>query len=100
MSQLNIWSYELPDPDIADMARHAENFIGNVIGWSDFYDPADAGIKKVEPSAARDGKLSSFSCHVKKTSCGWTWLLLAFLVDYNSFYSVHFSSQRLQRFGN
>jgi len=53
MSQLNIWSYELPASDIADMGRHAENFIGNVIGWSDFYDPADAGIKKIEPSVAR-----------------------------------------------
>ena len=57
MSQLNIWSYELPASDIADMARHAENFLGNVIGWSDFYDPADTGIKKIEPSVARTGKL-------------------------------------------
>ena len=67
MSQLNIWSYELPASDIADMARHAENFIGNVIAWSDFYDPADAGIKKIQPSVARTGKLSFLSCHVKKT---------------------------------
>lgn len=61
ISQLNIWSYELPASDIAGMARHAENFVGNVIGWSDFYDPADAGIKKIEPSVARTGKLQHFS---------------------------------------
>lgn len=61
MSQLNIWSYELLASDIADMGRHAENFIGNVIGWSDFYDPADDGIKKIKPSVARTGKLQQFS---------------------------------------
>ena len=97
MSQLNIWSYELPASDIADMARHAENFIGNVIGWSDFYDPADAGIKKIEPSAARTGKLSCLSCHVTKTSYGRIRLLLAFLADFAQSIS---SSQRLHSFGN
>lgn len=60
MSQLNIWSYEVSSSDIADMARHAENYVGNVIGWSDFYDGADSGIKKIEPSVARTGKLSCF----------------------------------------
>ncbi|KAJ7371254.1 hypothetical protein OS493_027368 [Desmophyllum pertusum] len=58
MSQMNVWSYELPEKDIADMARHANSLIGNVVGWSDFYDPADVGIYKITPSAARTGELS------------------------------------------
>ena len=62
MSQLNVWSYELPAQDIADMARHADNNIGNVIAWSDFYDGADDGIKKTSPSTARTGKLSFHHC--------------------------------------
>lgn len=66
MSQLNIWSYEVSASDIADMARHAENYVGNVIGWSDFYDGADSGIKKIEPSVARTGKLSCRECHINK----------------------------------
>ncbi|XP_068719046.1 sushi, von Willebrand factor type A, EGF and pentraxin domain-containing protein 1-like [Montipora capricornis] len=53
MSQLNIWNYELGAQDIADMARHSENIIGNVVAWSDFYGPADTGIEKIQPSAAR-----------------------------------------------
>lgn len=64
MSQLNIWSYEVSASDIADMARHAENYVGNVIGWSDFYDGADSGIKKIEPSVARTGKLSCRECYI------------------------------------
>ena len=55
MSQMNVWSYELPASDIADMAKHTENIIGNVVAWSDFYDPADSGIKKTKPSSARSG---------------------------------------------
>ena len=60
LSQLNIWSYELSASDIADMARHAENFIGNVIAWPDFYDGADDGINKVSPSVARTGMFSGY----------------------------------------
>ena len=56
MSQLNVWNYELGAQDIEDMARHADNFIGNVVAWSDFYGPADVGVKKVTPSDARDGE--------------------------------------------
>ena len=56
MSQMNVWSYELDAQDIADMARHSDNIIGNVVAWSDFYDPADQGINKISPSAARTGK--------------------------------------------
>ena len=56
MSQVNVWSYELSAQDIADMARHSENIIGNVVAWSDFYDPADQGINKITPSKARTGK--------------------------------------------
>lgn len=56
MTQMNVWDYELPASDVADMARHANNFIGNVVAWSDFYDPADQGIKKVSPSVARTGE--------------------------------------------
>lgn len=57
MSQLNVWSYELTSQDIADMARHSDNIIGNVVAWSDFYDPADNGINKITPSAARTGEI-------------------------------------------
>ena len=55
MSQLNIWNYELPAQEIADMARSAENIVGNVVAWSDFHGPADKGVNKIEPSAARKG---------------------------------------------
>ncbi|PFX17574.1 Sushi, von Willebrand factor type A, EGF and pentraxin domain-containing protein 1 [Stylophora pistillata] len=53
MSQMNVWSYELTAGDIADLARHAESLLGNVVGWSDFFDVANSGIKKIKPSAAR-----------------------------------------------
>lgn len=56
MSQMNVWSYELPAKDIADMARHANSLLGNVVGWSDFYEVADVGIRKIRPSVARKGK--------------------------------------------
>ena len=56
MTQMNVWSYELTAQDIADMARHSENIIGNVVAWSDFYEPADDNIRKVEPSSARTGE--------------------------------------------
>lgn len=62
MTQMNVWDYELPASDFADMARHANTFIGNVVAWSDFYDPADEGIKKVSPSVARTGEKGMY-CH-------------------------------------
>ena len=52
---MNVWSYELAAGDIADMARHAESLLGNVVGWSDFFDAANSGIKKIQPSVARTG---------------------------------------------
>lgn len=55
MSQMNVWSYELTAGDIADMARHAESLLGNVVGWPDFFDVANSGIKKIQPSVARTG---------------------------------------------
>lgn len=55
MSQMNVWSYELAAGDIADMARHTESLLGNVVGWSDFFDVANSGIKKIQPSVARTG---------------------------------------------
>lgn len=45
---MNIWSYEFFVLDIVDMVRYVENFVGNVIGWFDFYDFVDVGIKKIE----------------------------------------------------
>ncbi|XP_067041101.1 sushi, von Willebrand factor type A, EGF and pentraxin domain-containing protein 1-like [Acropora muricata] len=63
MSQLNIWNYELPAQEIADMARSAENIVGNVVAWSDFHGPADKGVNKIEPSAAR-----------KENKCWTSWI--------------------------
>ena len=68
MTQMNVWDYELPASDLADMARHANNFIGNVVAWSDFYDPADQGINKVSPSAARTGETRKLKGGVSRLS--------------------------------
>ena len=60
MSQMNVWSYELPAKDIASMSRHSSNIIGNVVSWGDFFLKADNGVHKVQPSVARKGLWSSF----------------------------------------
>ena len=57
MSQLNIWSYELDASDIADMAKHANSIIGNVVAWSDFFYRKDDGLNVTMPSAARTGSV-------------------------------------------
>ena len=61
MSQMNVWSYELPASDVEALARHAQSNKGNVVGWGDFFVKADVGVTKIVPSKARTGWYSDTS---------------------------------------
>lgn len=44
---MNVWSYEFVVGDIVDMVWYVESFFGNVVGWFDFFDVVNSGIKKI-----------------------------------------------------